>query len=490
MQPDYCPAVFVYNYLVLMKKIVSILLIILPAIVGAQNKAWLSTQAQICLDKTYQFEYFETGSLDEDEIYYISAYHHFLQFVKDEDKNHLKSFEKEMNRLLKVAKVNNSKTTLMLVNLNVQLGLMQVMKGDQVTGVYTIYSAYKTFTGLDEAVCNSLEYQKLNGLFLILADQVQAQSSFMSWLLGIKGDEKLGFQLLHSYVTQNKHKAGLYSEGLLMMAYFKLQFDEMDQTDLRRLIQEGNRLQSPILSFVASLNAFKNNQTALLKTSMQNWNDEFEEFPLLRYVKGRLLLNDLNSEGINELRRFITDSNGSAFKADANFRLARFFHMKGETDKRDAALNDIKQLKNISTALDKQAIAEMPYLRERPEVLTKTRFLFDNSDYLTVISLLNTVTVNSCSAFYQVEWWYRQARAEELLDNYDVALKLYDKVIALSVDDDRYYGPYSALFATHLSIVQGQRERANYYLNKAEELNTGEYKKEISIKIDDALKNR
>ncbi|MCU4164246.1 tetratricopeptide repeat protein [Carboxylicivirga caseinilyticus] len=472
-----------------MKIVLSVFLFLVSFSLHSQSNEWLSSKAQLCLSDEYQYNFSDFGSLNEDETYYLSAYRCFLQFVNYEDEDWVKSFEKEQNRLLKITKTENQKVNMMLINLDVQLGLMQVMKGDEITGVYNIYKAYKSFEGLDKNQCDALEYQKLHGLFLIFADQVENQYGFLSWLFGIEGDSELGFQLLRSYISQTKYKDGLHTEGLLLLAYSSLQFSNIERTELEWLLEEAERYGSPVLSFVVALNAVKINESKLVFDWIHDWKGhQIHKFPLLGYIKGRFLLNELKEEGIAYLEQYCNDGNRNRYYADAIYRIARFCHVKEEGIKRNAWLSLIDETDNLTTSLDRQAKSEYGMLKDCPVALVKARFLIDGGDYLTAISVLNTDSINKYSSFYEIEWWYRLARAEHLLNNYKQALMAYDKVISLSGDDSRYFGPYSALFASEIMVEQKSFEKAHQYLQWASDLNTGEYQKEITIKIDAALK--
>jgi len=468
-----------------MKAYLSVLILLFPAILYSQSKKWLSDEAQNCLSNEYHYVNSNLGSLDEDEVYYLSAYSCFLKYIKNENKEQLKDFEKEKGRLERIARTNNLKISMMLINLDIQYGLMKLIRGDEMTGIYSIYTAYKAFLSLDKNKCHSLEYQKLNGLFLIFADQVQTQNSIVSWLFGIEGDEQLGFQLLRSYITQTKYHSGLHKEGLLILAYCGLRFTELGQSELLQFKEEAEQYGSPLLSFVIGMNAIKTNQTELLFNWVNTWNKtQLDDFPYLRYIKGRLLLNKLEVRGEKELESYIELSKARSYKADAMFRIARFNHAKGNYSRRDVFIRKVHSQDIYLTNFDKQALAEVDYLKGRPAALSKVRFLFDSGDYLTALSVLNTDSIDSYSPFYQVEWWYRLARTEQSLKRHDKAIDAYNKVIELAVDDSRYYGPYSALFAAQINLKKNNQEKVLFYLKKAEVLNSGEYKKDISMRIE------
>ena len=84
---------------------------------------------------------------------------------------------------------------------------------------------------------------------------------------------------------------------------------------------------------------------------------------------------------------------------------------------------------------------------------------------------------------HRIEHTFRLARAQEKLGNTDAALQLYDTTIAAAADDDRYFGPYAALYAADIMLTSGNNAAAQRYAQQAQKLNNGEFSKEIAQRI-------
>lgn len=449
----------------------------------AQHQPLLSSHAMEELSDLYASHQNSKFNLSAEESSYLGAYSQFLDFIKDEQKDHITLFEEEIAALENLSESNTSQRDLMLINLQVQQGLLRLMNDDRLEGVYRIYKSYNAFELLDSSRYNALEFKKLKAMFLIFADQVESGNSFVSWLFGIEGNEELGFRQLKAYLKEVKPFEGLYIEGLVLFAYCKLKFSDLNDREFKWLLSEAGNFKSPLLTFVVLQNGIKlhypkDELLSLLNMDEQKW----LHFPLLYYLKGRILLDALNGEGELDLNRFLAQYQGNSYKTDALLRLARFKHIQGLNHQRDSLLTLIDQATALPTSMDRQADNEYLFLQERPLALSKARFLFDGGQYKKARMALEDATLDNYTAFYQVEWWYRLGRIEHKLLNTSAALEAYNKVIQLSDDDKRYYGPYAALFSARL--VLNNKVKANAYLEKARELNTGEYKRDITLEIE------
>lgn len=469
-----------------MRKLLCIFLF--PLVVNAQNQNnWLSVDAISGLKQLYAYQKIKCSALNAGEQVYLNACRCFLDYVRNDDMAYIAAFENERDRLLKLSK-KDGKAELMLINLGVQNGLLKLMDGDDIGGAYVFYKSYKAFYNLDSNSCNALEHQKLNALFQIFAAQVSLNKGWVSWLLGVEGDESYGFQQLESYLQQCRLSEGLYVEALVLWAYCKLKFSSCTDDEFRWLMGEVQSCDSPLLTFVTVQNAIKlhRGDDALKLIQDKNLSGR-RHFALLNYIEGQILLNDMNEQGEVRIAGFLNDYKGSSYKADAMFRLARFYHVRERVQERDSILSLMTRLDRLPTSFDKQAGKECLYLAKRPRELTITRFLFDGGHYKKALQVLGQVAVDDYPLFYQVEWWYRKGRIEQLLSNTVLALEAYDRVIELTTDDKRYMGPYAALYATRLMLCEGNKERAGYYLQKARKLNTGEYRHDISRQIEELV---
>lgn len=466
-----------------MKIVSSLIFFLLAFPVLGQAQYWLSKQACVELERLYRYESISDSTLDQEEKLYLDGYASFLNFLADENPKWIDKLE-DVNDAINNSEVLNSKTHLMLVNLGIQQGLMKLISGDELDGAYLIYSAYKVFYNIDSGKCDAIEYQKLDALFTIFASQVEAQNGIVSWLFGIKGNELIGFEKMNAYLGKVQSCVGLETEGQVLYAYLQLKFGQLNEVELTNLIGIAEQKSSPLLTFVMGLNGLKNqksDQVIEMLLKVDDWG--YKSFPLLSYIKGKALLNKMDLNGCKALTTFGNTFKGNSYTADATFRLARYYHATNDTSGRDSLLALMETIQDYPTALDKQARSESAQLAESPPVLSKARFYFDGGYLLDAQKVLLAETVQVYSKQYQSEFHYRLARVEHQLGNMDRALSEYEKVVSLSKDDQRYFGPYSALFMAKYYVKNGEIRKASQSIEQARILNNGEYKSDISLEI-------
>ena len=374
----------------------------------------------------------------------------------------------------------------MLVNLSIQKGLIQWMKNEQLAGTFSFIKGYRLLNRNYYTNPSLLpEVRKLRSLFLILVDQLPDYMMSGANLFGLEGDRIEGFSLLHEYVEYCENKEGVYTEALVLYGYCLMKFSNGDKDQMDQFIQKARLNESPLLTFVSASVAIKKRDGETARGLLDGLPPEsLNRFPLLHYLKGKAGLNRLSPECEVPLTDFLKKYPGNSFKADALWRLACYYRLTDNQIKMEACLSLVEALDHLPTSLDKQAIGEVVDVRDKPLSLIRARLLFDNGQVDQCIKILEHENVIDMPLFYWAEWHYRLARAKDVNRSYKEALFHYDRVIELCEEDNRYIGPYAALYAAiiyHHSLRDSTQTR--YYLKKAGQLNTGQYKSSIRWRI-------
>ncbi len=467
-----------------MKSSLIVLFISLSLSISAQEKNWLSSQGCNALSSLYKYSTPAISELSNDEKHYLEAYAHFLAFIADENPVHTTNFSKSRDQLIGASNKDSQKQDLMAINLSVQYGLLQLMSGNEISGIYSIYRGYKDFMRIEEKLCNELEYIKLQALFLIFADQIESRNSVASWLFGIEGDEKKGFRLLRSYIRQVEGMGGLDVESQVLLAYCLLKFGEASDADIKHMLDQSKVFESPLLSFVSLMVAIKSRKSDEAIWLINDFReDEYKRFPLLFYAQGRLETNLLKVEGEANITAFLNTYKGQSYKADALLRLARLKHINGALSERDSILSLLAIVNPLPTAIDKQAAKEGESLVSYPICLLRARLQFDGGTYQAARLSLNQSECTVLNKCQSIEWNYRMARLEHLLQNYELAVLFYSKVLGDAKGDERYFGPYSALYAAQIAFQNNSLSEALLLIEQGRELNTGEYKHSVNRKL-------
>jgi len=427
------------------------------------------------------------GDLKASEYIYLTAYRYFIEFISFEQDSSAAHFMDTYDRFSEFPSVQeNQITQLMLVNLSIQKGLIQWMKGEQLLGTFPFIKGYRLLNRNYYTNPSLLqEVRKLRGLFLILIDQLPDYMMSGANLFGLEGNRTEGFSLLQEYVEYCEDKEGVYAEALVLYGYCLMKFSNGDKDQMHQFIQKASLNESPLLTFVSASVAIKKRDGETARSLLDGLlTESLNCFPLLHYLKGKAALNRLSPECEVPLTDFLKKYPGNSFKTDALWRLACYYRLMDNQTKMEAYLSLVEALDHLPTSLDKQAIGEVMDVRDKPRSLIRGRLLFDNGQVDQCIKILEHEKVIDLPLFYRAEWHYRMARAKDVNRSYKEALFHYDRVMDLCEEDNRYIGPYSALYAAEISYHSlCDSTQTRRYLKKAGQLNTGQYKSSIRWRL-------
>lgn len=446
----------------------------------AQTDTWLSEGGRQNLRNIYCYQAIEADACTAFELQYLQAYQLFLNYQASEKDELADKFNIALDRFMNIDDTSYTMQC-MKVNLLIQATLIYWNREEFTYGARSFYKGYRIFKSIKN---KGDEHLKLEALFNVFLAQIPEQYQFLSSILGIEGDELDGFAQLENYTRSIKDTPGLFEEGMVLYGYCQLKFGAPSEYNVLKIMEVSKEHESPIFAFVASSLALKlrlGEEAYHLCNSLPN--SLYQQFPLLYYQKGRILLNKLDEQTLEAFSQFNALYGGNSFKADVRMRQAWWYHANANISARDSVIDLAKQILYFPTSNDKQAKNELQTLKEYPKELLKVRLLFDGGNNHQALSTLDAIKKDALTNYYRAEYYYRYARVNQALNKPNIAIDAYWQVIILCNDDDRYIGPYAALKAAALSKGKGEIGTANKLIDIAEELNTGQYKGDIKLKI-------
>ena len=461
----------------------------------AQKRNFLSVDGQKKLLQLYQSPDITTSYFSSNTCYssieeeYLRLYDLFLAYQSSERKLFAESFHTGINQFSKMHS-DDDRFPVMYSTLLIQQSLLYWNNEDFTNGIRSFYKAHRKMVNIRDSNY-PIQYNKLKGIINVFLNQIPEQYRFWTSLIGLNGNIDIGFKLLAENIQLCSQTTGEYIEALVLYNYCQLKFGEVQDSNVRQQLQLANSQNSPLLSFVVTSLAIKNK---LGNEGLAYINELSEttlnQFPLLHYMKGRLLLNSLDSACLNQFHKFKSTYSGDSFKTDALLREAWWYHINALHTKRDSIKQLITQEAKLPTSNDKQAKAEITTLNTLPVSLLKARLLYDGGYFGNAQLHLNQTNMSRLNEYYRAEIFYRKAKIQQQLHNYKDAMSNFNQVIALTQNDDRYIGPYSALETAKIYLkVYNDTTSCQQYLEQAHKLNTGAYKKTINYKVNNILNN-
>ncbi|MCG8579045.1 MAG: hypothetical protein MI866_03975 [Bacteroidales bacterium] len=468
-----------------MKHCLTILLFMIATYQSFAQELFLSDKGQEKLLLIYQKPEADFLSLitehknasAEDE--YLRLYNLFIAFQSNERMLYAKSFHNGLKQFETTFK-SCPKVQLMHTTLLIQQSLLYWNQNKTGDGARSFYKAHRLFKKLYKDQYPD-DYIKLQAIFNIFLSQIPEQFQFLASLFGLEGNIDEGFKQLNKHLRNIHQQSGNFCEAMVLQTYCQLKFGKPDKQQVQLLMEQSVHCQSPLLGFIAASLCIKNRMSNEGLTYIRNIDQSsFKSFPLLLYVKGRLMLNQLDLNSNATLQQFTTHYQGRSYRTDALMRQAWYYHLHEEVNMRDSLINQVTAQHHLPTSNDKQAKKEVSSLAQKPVSLLKARLLFDGGNYTDARRLLNHIQPETINAFNLPEYHYRLGRINKELNMLNEAIACFDKTIAISDNDTRYFGPYAAIEAAKIKLIQKDTLSAKSYLDQAYKLNTGEYKQDIS----------
>ncbi len=366
-----------------------------------------------------------------------------------------------------------------LSELYLQRGILEYQNENAFTAVNCFSKAYSYWKDSEHRNPDSNYNLKLSGIFNLLVSKLPKPYSTMGSWFGYSGNTEKGFEDLKAYLSNSNKGYGDYFEALLYLGFSYLKFEKNESVIEKFIIEHSSLTLPEFLQAIMVRCANKIHHPDLCSEIL----NKPSVLPMLDYLKGKYNVQKGSDMALLNFHSFLSKEKSMQFKADAFRYLSWYYLLEGDKAQYLNCQDSIKVLSCYPTSEDKQAKYEneLPLLPD--PVLLEARLLFDCGKFKeAAIGLVNNK--KNLAAKSDVEFHYRLGRCYYYLDHIGEALSQYQIAIDFAGEDQRYFGPYAALYAARICLDVNDPAGCEYYLNKASELNNGEYKNSINQEID------
>ena len=369
----------------------------------------------------------------------------------------------------------------LLCQLHIHKCMVYLYDGSMLSGGIQFWKSYQNFKEAERKYPGYEGQLPLRGLYNILFAQIPEKWKSLKGLLGLgEGDTALGLKQIEQYRKKVANVPGVGDEAVLY-SFTNIFFSHRQELP-EEIIADIKANDKPVVRYAYVLSCGRSQEGGEAVAHLDATPSEvMDRFPLLYHQKGKYALRQLKpDETVQWASRFLGVYKGVSNRNSAYLEMAYAYILKGDKAKARQMVD-----KCIATTsdfdIDKRARAEAEIAMDASEEMLRARFNFEFGRYEESLRILKSFTPRTQDA---AEHAFRTARAEEKLGRVDVAMSGYDKVISLSANSKRYFGPYSAVYAADICIKRGDKARAKKYLATARKLNVGEYKKELDQRIE------
>ncbi|MBQ3634883.1 MAG: hypothetical protein II951_04620 [Bacteroidales bacterium] len=370
-------------------------------------------------------------------------------------------------------------------NLTCQLHIHKCMvymySGSMVSGGIQFWKSYRAFKTAETKYPGYEGQMSFRGIYNVLFSQIPEKWKTLKGLLGLPdGNLTLGFRQIEQYRQSVLGLEGVSDEALVFS--FANMFFSHDQDLTAELVKVIKGNQTAVVRYAYILSCGQRQ----MGTEAERVLDETEEvtmdrFPLLYHQRAKYALRRLDTEAtLKWSHRFLGAYAGVSNKNNAYLQMGYAYLLSGDRLKAKEMADKCIAIKS-DFDIDKRSHDEAARLMACDVRMLRARLQFEYGDFEKSLETLHSFEPRAGD---ELEHIFRLARGEEKIGEEQKALTDYDRVIALSENSTRYFGPYSCIYAADISLKRGDKKRAQMYVEVAKRLNNGEYKKELDQRIE------
>lgn len=430
-------------------------------------------------------------------IQYLDNYADLHYLLISEDKAaYKKLIEKEDSRLSALEKLPDSSPykRFFLAEIRMHWAFAKIKFGNEVSGSWDIIKAYKLLDENHKNFPSFLPTLKSLGLLHILIGSVPENYNWVTKILGLKGNIKLGVGEVQKVIREEpffQQEAQLID--LLLHAY-TLQLSDLQRNKLKQLPRE--QPDNLLLHFFATTILMKegNSREASLYLNDAPSGNAYIPFPFLNYLRGEIALQQGKYDSAASWYLiFLKEYQGFNYIKDSNLKL---FMCKWLANRDTEADLYIKRISNTgSTVIEADKLAQRnsdDYIAGKisyqQKILYKARYATDGGYLDQALELLATYSEKSFSSLPdKAEFNYRMGRILQKSDEADRAMPYFERTILLTKNSSIEFGASAALQLGYILRDTGQKEKAISYFKIAMTYKKYEYKNSIDNKARAAL---
>jgi len=306
---------------------------------------------------------------------------------------------------------------------------------------------------------------------------------WISNLIGLRGNMKLGMQLLRNSIAA---RPKLFKHDAIFYYIFLNEIVLNDSKKALRLLKTYNVdiKNNYLYTFMASnlmLNNFRAKEVIPIIRN-RNKSSAYLQPIIFDYALGSAYLHQLQyAKAIPYLKKYL-QSKSYFYKKDAALKIAYAYYLSNNK-LANVYKAKIAKVGTIITDMDKQAQKVYKQKNFGNKSLLKARLLFDGGSFAQSIQTLeNTSIYNKLKPLEKLEWNYRLARVYDESRKINQAIAYYKKTLTTSNPTKEYYPARAALQLAFIYEKLNKKSLATKYFQKVLAIDGHEYKSSLDHK--------
>jgi hypothetical protein len=416
--------------------------------------------------------------------YFIENYSDFLKLYINDNNALFEQIEPRVDARLEKLKNGNPNSPYYLytqADIHLQWALCKIKFGEYFSAVFEVKKAYSLLLTNQKKYPDFKPNIKSLGLLHTIFGAVPDKYKFGAKLLGLKGSIDEGLKELNSVMQDENFQ---FREETIIMYTLLVLHLQKDKATAWSMIENtniplGDNLLNHFIAATVASHTGKNENVISILSARPSGNSYYP-FPLLDFLLGNALLNKLDSNADDYIKKFLAANKGRSYMKEANRKLAWYYLENDNPALYKSYMQRILELKDAPTDEDKSAQkeAEQNYIPNK--MLLKARILSDGSYFPKALEIMNSIHPEKLTRSRdQVEYYYRKARILDEMHSTSEAVKYYLFTIQKGENYKYYFAANACIKVAAIFEQQNRKDAAIKYYQKAIDLEKDEYTNSI-----------
>ena len=415
--------------------------------------------------------------------------------IGDDEDAYERLSPRQDQRLDQLRKLDDTSPYSRLLQAEVRLhwGFAKLKFGHEVSAGWDIIKAFRLLTDNQKQFPAFLPTYKSLGLLHILFGSVPENYTWMTNMLGLRGNIKQGLQELQ----RAQQDATLRTEARLLEFLANSYVLTLSAAESQQLTQWVNSQPDNLLvHYFGVTMQMKNGQSeqALAYLNNRPTGSDYIQMPILNSILGDIYLQQGQyDKAATAFQRFLNTYKGKNFLKDAYYKLFLCHWLDNEEARAIPFLQKVPVVGKTVAETDKvaQKFADT-YAKKgmsaNQKVLMKARLAFDGGFLDEALTHLKGYSeARFATTAEKAEFAYRLGRIQQRRQELTAAIPLFERAITLSEPEQLSFGATAALQLGYLYQQQKNNAKARLYFEKAISYKKHEYKNSVDNKAKAAL---
>lgn len=452
-----------------------------------------TTECKMAYKEIYAFKFENAISILENSKqkdsknyfpYFLENYIDFFKLYVSEDKTMYATVEKNVgNRIskLKISTKNSPYYLYTQAEVHLQWALCKLKFKEYLSAIFEIKKAYNLLNENQKKYPYFKPNLKSLGFLHALFGAVPDNYKFGAKILGLRGSIQQGLSEIKSVIDDEKFE--FREEAIILYTFIQLHLNKNQTSAWNTIssfpINEKNNILFVFVRANVAQHLGKNDEVINI---IQNYQPNGSTYPIhfLEYMLGNALLQQLNTQAISYLQKYITLYKGNSYIKECYRKIAWYYLVQNKNDLYFKFMQHCLTKKEAITDEDKSAHKEAERNMLPDKNLIEARLLFDGNYLQKALAKINTVNTKNLKGRNLVEYYYRKARIYDKLKMTKEANEHYMLTINNSANTNYYFAANACLqLALHYE-KNLNKTLALQYFKKALELPKDEYENSIN----------